>query len=71
MNEFQGPIKDDGEAGGVQREKDIVDTPLKLVREVTLGRERHDDKEPVKESFGESSVMREPACCVRLWCRGA
>ena len=55
----------------MQREKDIVDTPLKLVREVTLGRDPHDDKEPVKESIGESSARREPTWCVRLWCRGA
>lgn len=56
--------------GSVQGEKDVVETLLKLVREVTFGQDPHDDKEPVEESFRESSVRQDPARCECLRCRG-
>lgn len=40
----------------MQGEAEVAATLLELVREeVTAGRDPHDDKEPVKRSFGESS----------------
>lgn len=54
----------------MQREKEGAETLLKLVREVTCGRDPQDDKAPVKHSFRESSLRQQPAWCASLWCRG-
>lgn len=40
------------------------------MREVTFGRDPHDDEEPIEEGFRESSVRQDPAWCVCLRCRG-